>query len=94
MNTELIKWIVTLERQCWVNGQYSRKEFVEVVVVPSQIDDKHLEVNVLSIFQKFGCTIPPEFIEDCHCLGKNSNQVILNSIIRRTANKYFNSRKT
>ena len=34
VNTELTKRIVTLERQCWVNAQYSRKECVEVVGIP------------------------------------------------------------
>ena len=52
VNTELTKRIVTLERQCRVNAQYSRKECVEVVGIPHQVDDKHLEAKVLSIFQK------------------------------------------
>ena len=55
-----------LERQCLANAQYSRKECVEVVGIPRQVDDKHLEVKVLSIFQKVGCTIAPEFFDDCH----------------------------
>ena len=43
--------------------------------VPPQADDKHLEAKVLSIFLKFGCIIAPEFIDDCHRLGKNSDRV-------------------
>ena len=66
VNTELAKRIVTLERQCWVNAQYSRKECGEVDGIPRQVDDKHLEAKALSIFQKVGCTIAPEFIDDCH----------------------------
>ena len=31
VNTELTKRIVTLERQCWANAQYSRKECLDVV---------------------------------------------------------------
>ena len=77
VNTELTKRIVTLERQCWANAQYSRKECVEVVGIPRQVDDKHLEAKVLSIFQKVGCTIAPEFIDDCHRLGKNNDRVIV-----------------
>ena len=69
VNTELTKKIVTLERQCWVNAQCSRKECVEVIGISCQVDDKHLEAKVLSIFQKIGCTIAPEFINDCHRLG-------------------------
>ena len=43
VNTELTKRIVTLKRQCWANAQYSRKECVEMVGIPHQVDDKHLE---------------------------------------------------
>ena len=50
VNTELTKRITTLERQCWANAQYSRKECVEVVGISRQVDDKHLEAKVLSIF--------------------------------------------
>ena len=40
--------------------------------------DKDLEAKVLSkVFQKFGCTIAPEFTDDCHRLGKNNDQVIV-----------------
>ena len=57
VNIELTKRIVTLERQCWANAQHSRKEFAEVVGIPCQVDDKHLETKVLSVFQKVGSTI-------------------------------------
>ena len=49
VNTELTKRIVTLERQCWANAQYSRKECLEVVETPCQVDDNLLETKVLSI---------------------------------------------
>ena len=68
---------MALERQCWVNVQYSRKECVEVVSIPRQVDEKDLEAKVLSIFQKVGCTIASEFIDDCHRLGKNNDRVII-----------------
>ena len=50
VNTELTKRIVTLERQCWANAQYSRKGCLEVVGIPRQVDDNLLETKVLSIF--------------------------------------------
>ena len=68
---------MTLERQCWENAQYSRKECVEVVGITRQVDDTHLEAKVLSIFQKVGCTSAPEYIGGCHRLGKNNDQVIV-----------------
>ena len=32
--------MVTIERQCWINVQYSRRECLEVVEIPRQVDDK------------------------------------------------------
>ena len=66
VNGELCKRIVTVERQCWGNAQYSRKECLEVAGIPQQLDDKNLMKKVLSIFQRIGCTIGPIFIDDCH----------------------------
>ena len=83
VNTELTKRIVTLERQCWANVQYSRNKCVEVVGIPRQADGKHLETKVQSIFQKVDCTIAPEFIDGCHRLGKNNDRVIVKYIRRK-----------
>ena len=77
LNTELTKRIVTLERQCWANSQYSRKECLEVVGIPRQVDHNQLETKVISIFEKVGCRIDPGFIDACHQLGKNNDRVII-----------------
>ena len=66
VNSELCKRIVTVERQCWANAQYSRRECPEVAGTPRQVHDKNLETKVLSIFQKISCTIDCTFIDDCH----------------------------
>ena len=70
VNSELCKRIVTVERKCWANIQYSRRECLEVTEITRQVDDKNLETKVLPFFQKIGCTIDPTFIDDCHRLGK------------------------
>ena len=54
VNSELCKRIVTMERQCWANAQYSRRECLEVAGIPRQVDDKKLETKVLSIFRNIG----------------------------------------
>ena len=56
VKSELCKRMVTMERQCWANAQYSRRECLEVVGIPRQVDDKNLETKMLSIFQKTGFT--------------------------------------
>ena len=34
VNSELFNRIVTVERQCWANAQYSRRERLEVAEIP------------------------------------------------------------
>ena len=47
VNSELCKRIVTTERQCRANAQYSRRECLEVAGKPRKVDDKNLETNVM-----------------------------------------------
>ena len=82
-----------LERQCWANALYSRKECVEVVGIPRQVDDKHLEAKVLSIFQKVSSTIAPKFIDDCHRLGKNNDRVIVKFTRRKDCKQVLQVKK-
>ena len=72
MNTEITKRIETLKRQCCVNAQYSRKECLEVVKIPRQVENNQLETKALSVLEKVGCTIDPGSIDDCLHLGKNN----------------------
>ena len=39
-----------VERQCWANTQYSRRECLEVVGIPSSVNVKDLEGKVCTIF--------------------------------------------
>ena len=66
LNSEVSKRIVAMERQCWVNIQYSRRECLEMTGIARQVDVKNLEKKVLLISQKIGCTIDPSFADDCH----------------------------
>ena len=84
---------MTLERQCWENAQYSRKECLEVVGIPHQVDDNLLERKVLSIFERVGCTIDPGFTDDCDCLGKNSDRVIINFSRRKNCKQVIQTKK-
>ena len=93
VNTELTERIVTLERQCWANIQYSRKECLEVVGIPRQVDDNLLKTKVFSIFQKVGCTIDSGFIDDCHRLGENSDRVIIKFSRRKDSKQVLQTKK-
>ena len=49
--------IVSLERQCWSNSRYSRRECLQVTGIPDKTDHKDLENTVLNIFRKLDVEI-------------------------------------
>ena len=63
VNIELAKWIVTLDCQCMVNAYYSRKECVEVVGIPHQVDD----IDLLRMFLRvlIRVTVKLTYKKDC-----------------------------
>ena len=63
VNSELQKHIIQLEKQCWANAQYSRRECLELVGIPSSIEHDQLEDKVVEIFNKVGCNIMKENVE-------------------------------
>ena len=89
----MTKRIVTLERQLLGECAILKKGMCGMVGIPRQVDDKHLEAKVLSIFQKVGCTIAPEFIDDCHRLGKNNDRVIVKFTRRKDCKQVLQVKK-
>ena len=67
----------SIERQCWKNSQFLRRECVEVMGLPSSIDDKDLEPTVCRVLQHVGVDITGEGIEACHRLNKQSDKTIV-----------------
>ena len=66
INESLRNQIITLERQCWNNAQYSRRETLEISGVPENTDDGELEGKVLTVLSKLDVNIDPVNIETCH----------------------------
>ena len=77
VNILLSSRLVTLERQCWVNAQYSRRECLDIVGIPREVSGEVLEEKVLDIFDKIGCSISPDNIESSHCISKKSDTLIV-----------------
>ena len=69
--------LVDMERQCWANTQYSRRECLEVVGIPDSVQNNELEDKVLTIFKKIGSEVSPRDIEACHRLKKDNDRVIV-----------------
>ena len=57
-----------VEKQCWANAQYSRRECLKVVGLPFSVKIKDLEAKVCSVFNRIGVAVNPDNIEACHSL--------------------------
>ena len=65
-----------MQRQCWVNAQYSRRECLEVAGIPRDVSNENLESKVLEVFSKVGCEILSRDIEACHRLANNDRVIV------------------
>ena len=77
VNTPLSSRVISIERQCWLNAQYSRRVCLDVVGIPSEVEADPLEEKVVIIFEKLGCNIPTECIEVGHRISKRNPTVIV-----------------
>ena len=74
-NSLLSKRLVHMEKQCWANAQYSRKECLEVVGIPDSVQNNELEDKVLTIFKKIGSEVSPRDIEAFYRLKKDNDSI-------------------
>ena len=82
-----------MERQCWANAQYSRRECFDIAGIPHEIFKKVLEERVLKIFGKPGCDISPDRIEACHRVGRTTDAVIAKFSKRKGGQHVWNVKK-
>ena len=57
-----------VERKCWENEQYSRREYLEISGIPESIQDDDLEDCLLKIFSECNTPVDPANIESSHRL--------------------------
>ena len=57
-----------MERQSWANAQFSQRECVGIVRIPSSVHQNQVEDSVCKIFDKINCDIVKDNLEDCHRL--------------------------
>ena len=57
INNLLSQLVVALERQCWANAQYSRRECLEIVGVSHFVDDNSLEERLFKFLKKLFATL-------------------------------------
>ena len=90
-NSLLMKQLVETERQCWANAQYSRRECIEVVGIPTTVDNNNLEEKVCEIFQKIGVNVSESDIEACHRI--KNNKTIVKFCKRKMCHDVFRKKK-
>ena len=57
-----------VERKCWANEQYSRRDYLDISGIPESIEDDDLEDCVLKIFNECDTPVDPTNIEACYRL--------------------------
>ena len=50
-NNLLLTKLTILERQCWANAQYSRRECLDIVGIPREVSEEVLEEKVLKTLE-------------------------------------------
>ena len=83
VNNKLHELVVALERQCWGNNQYSRREFLEITDVPDSVSNDDLEKTTIKVFVKLNVAIDPSNIEDCHWLKSSGSKKVIIKFARR-----------
>ena len=63
LNSQLHNRFVNMERQCWANAQYSRRECVEIVGITTSVPDNELEETFCKIADKVEVKIDDRDIE-------------------------------
>ena len=76
MKTLLNNRVIDMERQYWVNAQYSGGECLEVAGIPRDVSNENLESKVLEFFSKVGCEILSRDIEACHRITNNDRVIV------------------
>ena len=89
VNESFKNQILTLERQCWSNTQYSKRETLEISEILENIDDVELKGKVLTVLSKLDVNIDPANVEACHWLKSNNKgkRAILKLYRRKDSDK-------
>ena len=92
VNTLLSERLQTIEKQCWANAQYSRRECLEIYGIPSSVSDNDLEDLVCKSITKADVAVSDKDNEDCHRVGKRDQSIVKFSK-KKVSTQVFNIRK-
>ena len=85
VNSKIPERLVTIERRCYANEQYSSIECLEILGILASVADNDLESKVLEILEEINVPIDPTWVEDCHRLPSKGSpkKVIIKSNRRK-----------
>ena len=66
VNSKLVEQLVQTERHCWEKAQYSRREYLELIEIPTSVKDNVFEEKVCGFFHELGIEIGQRGIQACH----------------------------
>ena len=73
VNSKLSDRLINVERKCFANEQYSRRECLEISGIPPSVKGNKLEIKVLTILEEIDVPVDPGLVEDCHRLPSRGN---------------------
>ena len=68
VNSKLSERLMTMERRCYANEQYSRSECLQISGIAVTVADKDLESKVFEILEEIEVPIESTLIEHCNRL--------------------------
>ena len=57
VNCKLCDRVTSLERQCWANNQYTRRECLEIIGLPENTENGNLEDLTLKVLNEIGVNV-------------------------------------
>ena len=72
----LLDRLLNMERQCWANAHYSRRECLEKAGIPQSLPASDLEKTFSKVLEKVGMEVPAKDIDVCHRVGKQECVVV------------------
>ena len=76
VNNQLHNHFVNMDRQFCINAQYSRRECVEILGIPTSVPANELEEAFCKIVDKIEFKINDRDIESCHRVGSQGRTIV------------------
>ena len=73
---KLSERLLSMERQCSTNAQYSRTECLKITSIPSAVNDSDLKNFVCRIVNKVGGATIDTYIKDYHRVGNKGQTIV------------------